>query len=108
MSKHPYAVRETTSGYNGVTKYLVVRNPGGKRVSVHASVTREGAQASADDLNRTVIEDDPYIGDAIEGYRASEMAAYKLRTDPVWRAMVWETERAIRRIDEELAKDKAA
>jgi hypothetical protein len=55
-----------------------------------------------------VIEDDPYIGDAIEGYRASEMAAYKLRTDPVWRAMVWETERAIRRIDEELAKDKAA
>lgn len=49
--RHPFAVRKTTSGYNGITKFLVVRNPGGRRVSVHAHLTRESAQAAADDLN---------------------------------------------------------
>lgn len=51
MTKHPYAIRQTTSGYNGVTKFLVVKNPGGRRVSVHAHITRQSAQAEADDLN---------------------------------------------------------
>ncbi len=44
-----FTVRQTTSGYNGVTKYLVYN--GSKRVSVHAYITRESAQAQADDLN---------------------------------------------------------
>lgn len=47
----PYKVRQQTSGYNGATSYIVVKNPGGNRVSVHAHCTRESAQVSADELN---------------------------------------------------------
>lgn len=50
-SRHPYAVRQTKSGYNGIVKYIVVLNPGGRRVSVHAHHTRTSAQADADSLN---------------------------------------------------------
>ena len=50
-TRHPYAVRKQASGYSGATTYIVVRNPGGRRVSVHAHVTRESAQAAADELN---------------------------------------------------------
>ncbi len=51
---HPYRVRAQTSGYNGVPKYIVVKLRKGdrpSRVSVHPHVTREAAQAAADDLN---------------------------------------------------------
>lgn len=51
---HPFKVRQQTSGWNGLTSYIVVMNPGGRRVSVHAHQTRESAQAAADALN--VIE----------------------------------------------------
>lgn len=43
-----FTVRTTTSGYNGITKYLVYN--GSKRVTVHAYGTRESAQANADEL----------------------------------------------------------
>lgn len=49
--KKPYTVRETTSGRTGVTKYVVVLNPGSRRVSNEAHLTRDGAQAAADQLN---------------------------------------------------------
>jgi len=49
-NKHPYAVRQQRSGYTGQVSYIVVLNPGGRRVSVHA-MSREQAQASADGLN---------------------------------------------------------
>lgn len=49
--RHPFAVRKTTSGYNGSTSYLVVKNPGGHRVSVHSHIAPETAQSEADDLN---------------------------------------------------------
>lgn len=51
MARHPYAVRKVVSGYTGHDSYIVVKNPGGKRVSVHAHQTRESAQADADALN---------------------------------------------------------
>lgn len=51
MARHPYAVRQTKSGYNGAVKYVVVKNPGGQRVSVHATPSRTSAQADADRLN---------------------------------------------------------
>lgn len=78
-SKHPFAVRQTKSGYSGEVKYIVVKNPGGRRVSVHAYVTRESAQASADSLNvgdmvRPHAEDPrPYaerLAEAEAAYRA--------------------------------------
>ncbi|MGH7743401.1 MAG: hypothetical protein ACREQ5_01070 [Candidatus Dormibacteria bacterium] len=47
----PFAVRAQTSGWNGISKYIVVMNPGGRRVSVHAHITRSSAQASSDALN---------------------------------------------------------
>jgi len=43
-----FTVRKTTSGYNGITKYVVYNGP--KRVTVHAYGTRESAQANADEL----------------------------------------------------------
>lgn len=75
--KHPYAVRQTTSGYNGVTKYLVVKNPGGRRVSVHAHVTRQSAQFEADDLNIGALVK-PHAEDPrpYEERRAEAAAAY--------------------------------
>lgn len=52
-TRHPFRVRKQTSGYNGITKYIVVmlRNGRAERVSVHAHITRESAQMAADDLN---------------------------------------------------------
>lgn len=47
----PFKVRQQTSGWNGVTSYIVVMNPGGRRVSVHAHYTKQSAQAAADELN---------------------------------------------------------
>lgn len=49
--KHPFQVRQVRSGYTGYKSYIVVKNPGGHRVSVHAYQTRETAQSNADDLN---------------------------------------------------------
>lgn len=49
--EHPFQVRKVTSGRTGVTKFIVVKNPGGRRVTVHAHFLREGAQADADELN---------------------------------------------------------
>jgi hypothetical protein len=64
-----------------VTKYLVVRNPGGKRVSVHASVTREGAQASADDLNiGAMVKDHAEDPRPYAERRAEAEAAYREET----------------------------
>lgn len=57
-TRHPYAVRQTKSGYASTTKFLVVLNPGGRRVSVHAHNTRESAQAAADELNITALVKD--------------------------------------------------
>ena len=59
----PFSVRQTTSGYNGNTSYLVWFKPKNGRVSVHAHVTREGAWAEADKLNAGALvkahADDP-------------------------------------------------
>jgi len=58
MTRHPYAVRKVRSGYTGRESFVVVRNPGGHRVSVHAHVTRESAQADADTLNISALVKD--------------------------------------------------
>jgi hypothetical protein len=50
-SRLPFQVREQTSGRSGVTSYVVVRNPGGRRVSTEPSPVREIAEAQARDLN---------------------------------------------------------
>lgn len=50
-TRHPYVVRTQASGYGGFPKFIVVRNPGGRRVSVHPHITRESAQSAADELN---------------------------------------------------------
>lgn len=50
MTGHPFKVRKVTSGYSGGESFVVVRNPGGRRVSVH-SMSQEQAQADADGLN---------------------------------------------------------
>ena len=49
--RHPFAVRKQSSGYTFSETFIVVRNPGGHRVTVHAHRTREGAQSEADQLN---------------------------------------------------------
>ena len=49
MVKHPFSVRKM-SGRGGV-KYVVVLNPGQRRVSVHAHVTKDTAWIDADQLN---------------------------------------------------------
>ena len=66
--KPPFRVRQQTSGYTGVTKFIVVlvKNGVASRVSVHAEISREAAQASADGLN------------AIEARYVANL------TDPVW------------------------
>lgn len=69
MSIKPrFRVRQQTSGYAGVTAYIVVSVHYGctSRVSVHAFCTRESAQASADSLN------------AMEAQHATNLA------DPQW------------------------
>lgn len=69
MSTSPrFRVRQQTSGYTGVTAYIVVSVHEGRtsRVSVHAFGTRETAQASADSLN------------AMEAQHAANLA------DPAW------------------------
>lgn len=53
--KHPFAVRQQTSGYTGASVFIVVRNPGGRRVSVHPYVTRSAAQQDADLCNITEL-----------------------------------------------------
>lgn len=69
MSTKPrFRVRQQTSGYTGVTAYIVVSVQNGytSRVTVHAFGTRESAQASADSLN------------AMEDQHAAHLA------DPAW------------------------
>lgn len=77
---HPFMVRKMT-GRGGV-KWIVVRNPGGRRVSVHSTPIRSAAQAQADELNigamvRPAAEDDrPY-----EVRRAEAAAAYRRQAE---------------------------
>lgn len=78
MKRHPFAVRQVRSGYTGERKYIVVKNPGGHRVTVHAHVTRESAQADADQLNIGAMVRD-YADDQrpYEVRRAEAEAAYR-------------------------------
>lgn len=48
---HPYVVRKQSSGRTFSETFVVVRNPGGRRVTTIPHVTRETAQAEADALN---------------------------------------------------------
>ena len=83
MSTKPrFRVLQQTSGYTGVTAYIVVSVHDGRtsRVSVHAFITRETAQASADSLN------------AMEAQHAANLA------DPAW----------VARRDRVLAEQEAA
>jgi hypothetical protein len=48
---HPYAVRQVRSGRTGAMQYIVVKNPGGRRVTFPAHATRQAAQSDADRLN---------------------------------------------------------
>lgn len=61
--KHPFTVRQITSGFTGTTKFVVTKNPGGRRVSTWLHITRESAQAAADKLNIEAMvkdfDDDP-------------------------------------------------
>ena len=41
-SKYPFAVRQTKSGYNGVVKYLVIKNPGGPPARLHHHPEQRG------------------------------------------------------------------
>lgn len=49
--RHPFQVRKVTSGRVSGETWIVVMNPGGRRVSVHAHHSRRSAQLEADDLN---------------------------------------------------------
>lgn len=49
--KHTYRVRKQISGYSGNVTWIVVRNPGGQRVSTWPHRTRVTAQVAADELN---------------------------------------------------------
>lgn len=60
--KHPFAVRQQTSGYTGAPVFIVVRNPGGRRVSVCPYLVRSAAQQDADLLNITELVK-PYTAD---------------------------------------------
>jgi hypothetical protein len=52
MSNKPrYTVRKMTSGWNGVSKFYVYDLQQKERVTVHAHLMREAAQADADRLN---------------------------------------------------------
>lgn len=58
-----YRVRQTTSGYSGVTKFNVWDTVDKGRVNVHAHLSRAGAQLQADGLNISDMirdyDDDP-------------------------------------------------
>lgn len=54
-----YTVRKQTSGYNGNVRYYVYDTVSQGRVTVHAYLGRDAAQASADYLN---------IGDMVKSY----------------------------------------
>jgi hypothetical protein len=47
----PYTVRKQASGYSGSVRWYVYCIASGSRVSVHASLMRDTAQAEADRLN---------------------------------------------------------
>jgi hypothetical protein len=49
--RHPFTVRAQSSGYTRSETFIVVRNPGGRRVTVNPHYAREHAQADADALN---------------------------------------------------------
>lgn len=50
-AKHRFTVRKMTSGYTGVVKWYVYDLVGKGRVTVHAYLGRDSAQAEADGLN---------------------------------------------------------
>lgn len=73
----PYQVRKQTSGRSWDT-YIVVRNPGGRRVSVHPFTSRHAAQASADALNiGAMVEDHADDPRPYAERRAEAEAAYR-------------------------------
>lgn len=49
--RRPYGVRKQSSGYASSVKWIVVLNPGSRRVSVHGTVSREAALAEAEAMN---------------------------------------------------------
>lgn len=53
-----FSVRKMVSGRNGDVRWIVVKNPGGRRVSVHAEILRSVAQATADRLNISAMVKD--------------------------------------------------
>jgi hypothetical protein len=60
--------------------YVVVRNPGGKRVSTHPHLTLGSAQAEADELNiSSLIKDFDQDPRPYEVRRAEAAAAYRAR-----------------------------
>lgn len=77
-SNHPYQVRKQTSGRSWDT-YIVVKNPGGRRVSTWPHTTRETAQADADDLNIQAMVK-PYAEDSrpYEVRLAEATATYRM------------------------------
>lgn len=95
----PYRVRQQTSGYTGVTSYIVVKNPGGRRVSVHAHVTRESAQIAADGLNKSEAEHQANLADpewvaARDAKRAEWEAAEQARSDAFARIIAAQARKA--------------
>lgn len=79
MTRHPFRVRKQSSGRTFSETYIVVMNPGGRRVTVHPHRTRETAQAEADRLNIAELVKDydqdprPYdvrLAEAEAAYRA--------------------------------------
>lgn len=56
--KFPYVVRKQSSGRTLSETYIVVRNPGAQRVSVHGAISKVTAQHEADQLNiGTLVRD---------------------------------------------------
>ena len=77
--KPRYRVRKQSSGYTfSETFYVIDSQRGNRRVSVHASTTREGAQADADELNIGAMVKD-YVDDPrpYDVRRAEAEAAFR-------------------------------
>jgi hypothetical protein len=75
----PYVVRKQSSGYTASVKWIVVKNPGARRVTVVAHHSQRAAQIEADALNVSALVKDhaedprPYevrLAEAEATYRA--------------------------------------
>jgi hypothetical protein len=86
---HPFSVRKVKSGYTGRETYIVVKNPGAQRVTVHAHHSEDNAWRAANALNISQmvplaeVDPRPYAERRAEAEAAFLAAGNRLNARPV-------------------------